>query len=79
MFGIFGVHGVVGRTPETARNRIGTQWHNVGVQRNGKRHNGMSVGQWRLPMDNGDFRHPKEVYAPSVQTADELEISAQIS
>ena len=63
MFGIFGVHGVVGRTPETARNRIGTQWHNVGVQRNGKRHNGMSVGQWRLPMDNGDFRHPKEVYS----------------
>ena len=61
MFGVFGVHGVVGRTPETARNRIGTQWHNVGVQRNGKRHNGMSVGQWRLPMDNGDFRHPKEV------------------
>ena len=51
MFGIFGVHGVEGRTPETARNRIGTQWQNVGVQRNGNRQNGMSV--WAMATADG--------------------------
>ena len=35
-------------------------------------------GKRRLPMDNGDFRHPKEVYAPSVQTADELKILCKL-